>query len=243
MKNLYRKVWYSILLSLSFIAVKAYSADLKFITLEVAPWAYSGESGDGYIGVFPELVKELEKRTGHSISITLAPYARINRELEAARQDCTMLISDSERDRITVKGELVFNHPMGVVARKTLDIDTYNDLYGIKISLLRGSIISEKFNTDDKLDKDFDTDYQISLQKMKYGRLDAIAGAIPTIQYLAKKNGLHHMLGKPLQLSSEPIYLQCAKESTNIKYIDDLNKAIRSIKSDSSLDLILGRNS
>lgn len=223
--------------------MNVYSVELKFITLEVAPWAYIDKDTKEYGGIFPELVKEIEKRTGHVIKVTLTPYVRINRELEAARQDCTMLISDPERDKVTTRGELIFNHPMGVVGRKSLFIDSYDDLYGIKISLLRGSAISEKFNTDEKLKKDYDTDYQISLQKMKHGRLDAIAGAIPTIQYLAKKNGFADMLGEPLELGSEPIYLQCSTKSENIKYIDEINDVIKAIKSDSTLDKILSQNS
>ena len=219
------------------------AVELKFVTLEVAPWAYFDKDSNEYRGIFPDLVSEIEERTGHEIKVTLTPYARINRELGAARQDCTMLISDTERDKITIRGELIFNHPMGVVGRGSLNLSSYKDLYGIKISLLRGSVISERFTTDEKLEKYYDTDYQISLQKIKHGRLDAIAGAIPTIQYLAKKNGLGEMLGEPLQLASEPIHLHCAKKSENIKYMDDVNNAIRAIKLDSTLDVILDKNS
>lgn len=232
-----------LLVFICFFSFEARSAELKFITLEVAPWAYRDEKSDGFIGIFPELIHGIEAITGHEIKITLTPYIRINRELEAARQDCTMLIRDKEREENSIKGELIFNHPMGVVARKSLILEQYEDLYEIKISLLRGSAISERFDSDDNLKKDFDTDYEISLQKINHGRLDAIAGAIPTIQYLAKKNGFSNLLGEPLKLNSEPIYLQCSKKSKKLQYIDSINRAIRDIKKDGVLDAIIDKYS
>jgi polar amino acid transport system substrate-binding protein len=242
MENLYKSILCSLYLVAALFSGNVYSSELKFVTLEVAPWAYREEGSDNYQGIFPDLVKEIEKRTGHKIKITLAPYVRINRELEAARQDCTMLISDDEREKITIRGALIFNHPMGVVGRKSLSINSYEDLSGIKISLLRGSVISGRFDADENLKKDYDTDYKISLEKIKHGRLDAIAGAIPTIQYLANKSGYGDLLGKPFELAQEPIYLHCSKGSENVKYIDDINDAIEEIKNDSTLDFILNNN-
>ncbi|ODS24960.1 hypothetical protein AB835_01490 [Candidatus Endobugula sertula] len=230
---------FTILIVPSFV----YAADLKFVTLEVAPWAYMDEEQVKYVGIFPDLIEQFEVRTGHSIKVMLIPYARINRELETGRQDCTILVSEAEREKISVKGELVFNHPMGVIPKKSLKLKDYNGLYGMKISLLRGSTISDRFKNDKNLKKSFDTDYLISLRKVQHGRLDAIAGAIPTIQYLAKINDMTGLLGKPLELNSAPVYLQCSRKSKNLHYIDDLNKAIRSIKIDGTLQNILAKYS
>jgi polar amino acid transport system substrate-binding protein len=210
--------------------------------LEVPPWAYYDESLNKFVGIFPAIVEEVERRSGHKIKITLTPYARINRELGASRQDCTMLISDAYREKETREGELIFNHPMGVIARKGLVLRKYSDLKDMKISLLRGSTVSDEFDKDEGLIKDFSTDYNISLLKLKHGRLDAIAGAIPTIQYIAKESGLEYILGSTLQLKLEPIFLQCVKKSKNIKYFDEINSAIKEMKLDSTLVDIVNEN-
>lgn len=225
------------------IPTYVYSAELKFITLEVTPWAYPGRDENKYLGIFPDLVKELKGRTGHDIAITLTPYARIDHELETGRQDCTMLIREKKRENIIFLGELIFNHAMGIVAHKSFPLKDYKDLYGLKISVLRALSITEQFTNDSLLRKEFDTDYEMGLRKIKHGRLNAIAGAIPTIQYLAKKNGLSDLLGEPLQLSLEPIYLQCSKNSKNLQYIDSINRAIREIKKDGVLDAIIDKYS
>ncbi len=232
----FTNIFFACLLSVSF---SAKSDTLRFITLEVAPWAYPSPDGKEVLGIFPQIVHELEKLSGNVIEITLTPYARINRELESGRQDCTILISDQERENIAVRGEWVFDHPMGVVARKGIKIESYEDLYGIRISLLRGSFISPRFDVDKKLQKDFDTDYEISLRKLNFGRLDAIAGAIPTIQYLAKKNGINILSEEFLELRSEPIYLQCSKKSEKLSLMPSLNSAMKKIKNDGILHSIL----
>jgi polar amino acid transport system substrate-binding protein len=218
----------------------ANAAELKFITLEVPPWAYYDNVLNKFVGIFPSLVEEIEKRSGHQIKITLAPYARINRELESARQDCTMLIRDDYRDRETKKGELILNHPMGVIAREGLSLNRYEDLKEMRISLLRGSTVSDKFDKDSSLKKDFSTNYNISLLKLKHGRLDAIAGAIPTIQYIAKGKGLGYILGATLELKSEPVFFQCSNHSKNIQYFEDINSVIKSMRLDSTLTRIIG---
>lgn len=230
----------SALVIIYFVALGAKADELKFISMDIVPWAYFDKKENKYAGIFPDLVHEFERRTGHDIKITLSPYARINRELETGRQDCTMLITQKDRNEVITLGELVVNLPIGVIADKNIQLNGYEDLYGMKISLLRGASISERFNKDKRLSKSFDTDYLISLRKIAYGRLDAVAGAIPTIQTLAKENGMGSLLGNPLQLKLEPIYLQCSKKSKNLELIKDINMAMKDIRESHVLnDIIL----
>ena len=235
-KNRYLNRWFCALL---FISVETFAAQLSFITIDVAPWAFTEKGSSRHLGIFPDLVDEIEKLSGHKISITLTPYARINRELANGRQDCTILVADKEREQLTKRGGLLFDHPVGVIAHKSIKLESYEDLAKLRISLLRGSVISERFNSDENLIKEFDTDYLISLKKVKRRRLDAIAGALPTIQYLANNNGMRGLLGAPLQLSSEPIYLQCSKKSEKIKYMQDIDNAIMQIKENGTLYKII----
>lgn len=223
------------------MSLPASAEELKFITLEVAPWAYVDEKNGSYKGIFSDIVSELEKRTGYEIKITLTPYARINRELEAGRQDCTILIRGEQRDQITVLGSFVFDHPMGVIPKKSTNLKEYKDLYGLRVSVLRGLLLTQEFSNDNNFNKEYDTSYEIGLKKIQHDRLDAIAGAIPTIQFLAKKNNYEHLLGEPLVLSEEPIYLQCSKKSKNFDLIEGINKTLDVIRLDGTLDNILSQ--
>jgi polar amino acid transport system substrate-binding protein len=221
------------------------SVELKFITLEVAPWAYYDYEENSYAGIFSDVVTEIERRTGFTIKIVLSSFgfSRINRELGAGRQDCTMVILQEERKDMVVLGETLFDHSMGVIAKKGVRLNQYEDLYDLTISVHEVLSVEGQFMDDKRLNKEFDVDYSAGLRKIQHGRLDAIAGAISTIEYLARKNGMAGVLGKPLVLNQEPIYLQCSTKSKKLQYIDGVNKAIRSIKKDGTLEKIINRNS
>ncbi|MFT7560415.1 MAG: polar amino acid transport system substrate-binding protein [Flavobacteriales bacterium] len=230
MKNVFFVFFLSI-----FIAQGVFAEDLNFITLEVSPWAsINPETGEPE-GVFPLVVREFEKRSGHKINITLTPFARIQRELESGRQDCTILVTNAELARVTEQGKLLSHHAIGVIARKGLVLSSYDDLNPLTISVLRGSNVSAKFDNDSSLKKEFDTNYSIGLRKLSHNRLDAIFGAIPTIRYLAAQEGYSDLLGDDLVLEDVPLLLQCSKRSPNLKLMPLFNQAISDMHKDGTI--------
>lgn len=219
----------------------AAAKDLKFITIDVAPWAWSDASSGRLMGVFPDVVRELERRTGNRIAMSLQPFARINRELEAAAQDCTIIVWIDSNERFVRKGELVSDHPMGVIARRGVTLKTYDDLKPLTIAVLRGAPTDQRFDNDDSLKKDYDTtDYGQGLAKIAHNRVDAIAGAMPTIQFLAQQEGIP--LGDQLLLGTIPLLLQCALKSPNLDTMPALNQAIRDMQQDGTMARILKEN-
>jgi polar amino acid transport system substrate-binding protein len=230
-------------LYLCFLSASSYAcADvLRFITVDVSPWVSFNKDEGEFIGVFPDIVREIERRTGHDIVITVAPlsFDRVDRELKSGRQDCTMVIRNEQRSQFTIAGEAIVDLSLGVIAKKGTLLDKYTDLYGLRLSVIKALSTTGTFMADDKLTKEFDADYETGLRKLQHGRLDAIAGPIAKIQYLAEKNGMLSMLGTPLVLRKEPVFLQCAKKSKKLKYINDINRAIRSMKKDQTLDEVL----
>lgn len=236
-----KKTIFSITLLLWIISPAAKSTQLRFITIDVAPWATTDADSGEMVGVFPEVIKEIEERTGHDINITLTPFARIDRELESGRQDCTILITDENRAKLTRQGELLSYHSMGVIARQGVSLKNYSDLQSLTFSVLRGVAISVKFDADSNLKKEFDTDYLIGIRKIAHKRLDAIAGAIPTIRFLADQHGLSEHLGEQLSLEKAPLMLQCSKRSSNLAVMPELNRAIIDMKQDGTLEKIKTR--
>lgn len=227
-----------------FSAYASKKNELKFISVEVAPWAYQSNKNDVPVGIFPDIVQQIGFRTGFNVKVTLAPFgfSRIAREIDSGRQDCTIVILDRLLSELVVVGEKVFDHPMGVIAKKEIRLNEYRDLHGIKVSVFEALLIRDDFHEDSKIHKEFDVGYSAGLRKMKYGRVDAIAGAIPTILYLAKKEGFDDFLGSPLELKSEAIHLQCSKKSEYIKHMNSLNKVIKDMKLDGTLDKIIRDN-
>jgi polar amino acid transport system substrate-binding protein len=193
------------------------------------------------MGAFPAIVDEIARRTGLEADVAVVPFPRIDRELESGTKDCTIILWNDRRDRIVEKGEWVYMMSFGVIAREGIPLKVYDDLRPLTISVTRNLAIDPRFDADDTIRKDLDKDYELGLQKIAHKRLDAIAGAIPTIRYLAKKAGLGRYLGEQLQLTQIPLTLQCSKASPMLRHMPQVNEAIRQMRSDGTMADILSR--
>lgn len=216
--------------------------DLKFITVETAPWASVDAITGAPVGAFPSLVREIERRTGHRITLSLQNFARIERELETGGQDCTVMVWNDSRARIVERGEAVSSLVFGVIARKGMRLASYEDLKPLTISVVRNLSFDSRFDGDVGLKKDFDKDYDTGLHKLAHQRLEAIAGALPTIAFLAEREGLSGILGDKLVMSTIPLTLQCSKRSPNLDVMTELNDTIRGMAADGVLGRLLAEN-
>lgn len=223
---------------------QAAARDLRFITIDVAPWAAVAPDTQKLAGVFPAVMDEISRRTGHRITTTLQPFARIDRELESGAQDCTVIIWNDERSRIVRKGERLALHPIGIIAAQGVKLDNLDDAARLDgISVLRGLTLGGGFDSDSRLRKEYDTDYPTGLRKLVHGRVQAVAGAIPTIRYQAQQLGLSQYLGTQLLLSNIDLVLQCSLKSPNLDLMDQLNRTILDMRDDGTLDIIFQANS
>lgn len=213
--------------------------DLSFITIDVAPWASINTESGKMEGAFIEIVNEISKRIDRKISISITPFARVDRELETGLHDCTILVP--RPDSLVVKGDVVSYHPIGIIPRKGITVDSYEDIHKLKLSVTRGATLTPEFDNDTKLHKEYDTDYLMGLRKVARGRLDAIVGAIPTLIYLAEQEGIANELGKPYPVIEVPLLFQCSKNSSNLDIIPLVNKAIADIKREGVLADIQSR--
>ncbi|MBE8718115.1 substrate-binding periplasmic protein [Cellvibrio polysaccharolyticus] len=208
----------------------------SFISLDVAPWASKNPVTGENEGAFVEIVKEVERRLQKEVEITITPLARVERELQAGTRDCTILISLP--DELVVKGSVVATHGIGFIARKGVHIREYNDIKPLKLSVIRGGLVNDEFDNDENLHKEFDTDYLMGLRKVARGRLDAIVGAIPTLQYLAEQEGLSDSLEAPFPVLEVPLVFQCSRNSPNLDQMEAIDKILVSIKEDGTLEKI-----
>lgn len=222
--------------AMSQVTPEAKTTTMKFITIDVAPWAYSNTESGEQEGAFIAIVDALEDLTGLTIETTLTPFARVDRELESGDHDCTILVPRDES--IVVHGTLVANHDVGVLSHKDRHLENYEDLNGTTISLLRGSEISPEFDRDEAIEKVYDTDYLMALRKLDRQRIAGIAGAIPTLHYLAEQDGLSDMLAPPLKLADIPLMFQCSRQSAHLEHMPELNAAIERLRDSGRLQEI-----
>lgn len=214
------------------------SRKISFITIDVAPWAYVNKAGE-MEGAFIELIREIGHRINRDISITITPFARVDRELETGSHDCTILVPRPEK--LVVKGDVISFHAMGVIPRKGIEIKQYEDIQPLHLSVIRGATMTPRFDEDTTIYKEYDTDYLIGLRKIARGRLDGIVGAIPTLLYLAEQEGVDDQLGKPFALTEIPLMFQCSKNSPDLEIMPHINQAIADMKEEGVVKRIQSR--
>ncbi|WP_049723218.1 substrate-binding periplasmic protein [Gilvimarinus polysaccharolyticus] len=209
---------------------------LKIVTIAAPPWASRSVESNELEGAFVDIVKALEERTDYQFEMTITPFARAGREIERGTQDCTILAPlNSEK---VVTGELTFPHPLGAIPRKGVSLSRYEDLNDLRISVLRGGSLSERFDADSELEKVFDTDYATGLRKVARGRVDVVVGAIPTLLYIARLEGITESLGEPLVLRNIPLVFQCSKLSTHLDAMPVINQALRDMHNEGVFNTI-----
>ncbi|WP_041521794.1 substrate-binding periplasmic protein [Gilvimarinus agarilyticus] len=208
-------------------------AAIKIVTIAAPPWASATPSTGEMNGAFIDIVKALTERTGYQFDITLAPFARAAREIERGTQDCTIL-APLDTDKV-VAGELTFHHPLGAIPNKSVSLKEYEDLAGQRISVLRGGSLNERFDNDNDLEKVFDTDYATGLRKVARHRVDVVVGAIPTLMYIARLEGITDSLGPPLVMQTIPLIFQCSKASERLNAMPAINQALIDMRTEGAL--------
>lgn len=212
------------------------SARIKIVTIDAPPWAARIPQTGALTGAFADIVNALTERTGYQFDVTLAPFARAAREVERGSQDCTIL---APLDTLKViPGELTFHHPLGAVPNKSVSLKAYEDLSGLRISVLRGGSLNERFDNDETLDKVFDTDYVTGLRKVARRRVDVVVGAIPTLMYIARLEGIADTMGKPLVMQTIPLIFQCSKTSAQLDAMPAINQALRDMRAEGVFEVI-----
>lgn len=240
MKSILRAGLLALLLALPAVPA-VLAAPLRFVSIETAPWA--SRSADGTLsGFFPDVVRELERRRGRAATLSLQPFVRIGQELESGAQDCTILAAKPEWQTFARLGEVIYRHEIGVVARRDVSLRTPGDLRGKRFSVLRGLALGPAFDADPQVGREEDTDYQIGLRKLTHRRVDGVAGAIQTIEFLARQAGLEAQLGDRLTLGNLPLALQCSRKTVDAKEMSRLNTLLRNMLDDGTVSRLLDRN-
>ena len=79
--------------------------------------------------------------------------------------------------------------PAGLIIKKPASAEAYNDLYQLNIAVPLGILFDERFDNDSKLNKVHPPEYDNAIEMLRVNRVNAVAGAIPILQFLARQSG------------------------------------------------------
>ena len=191
----------------------------------------------GYLFDIAHLVLKTARIDGQ---VEVLPHKRLHTELREGSQTCSFFASTS-----FVTENYKIHEPLGkkldavVLPRKSVVLNEYRDLSGIRIGVPRGVFIDPRFDGDTQLDKHATVDYRRSIQMLRHGRVDAVVGAYDSLLYNMKEIGMATKhVGKPLVFHTFPLVLACRKQGET-QLIDRLNKAIATLRETGELNQII----
>ena len=213
--------------------------EIRFITIETAPWAW--KENNRVQGVCPDVLAELQRRSGHNLSLVVQPLARVRKQLRHGDKDCTMLAWIQGIADIVERGAVVTQVSVGAVMNVANPVRTYADLQGKTLSVLRGLPIDEMFDQDPLIIKQYDTDYRIGVRKAAFQRVAGVVGVMTTIRFVARKLGAADQLGGQWVMTKVPVGIQCAKASPKLHLMPELSQQVMLMLEDGSIEAIKAR--
>lgn len=230
------------------------TADVKKVSLSEDPWPPYTLGKTGQVptgGIAVEFCNEIFGRLNIELDLKLFPWKRCLKQMEKGQRDGLMLLtknSDREKfmvftDSIMTDRDLVWYR---ADAAKPFAWTTFADWKGYKIGKSRGFNYGDGFNKAEKEFK-FKTDVAntdlMNFKKMLKGRIDIFMCNETAANDIFKQNpdlaGKFKSADKPLK--EVVFYMSFSKKSPVVAIVPKINKVIADMKSDGTINKILGR--
>ncbi len=165
----------------------------------------SVSSDSGFDGIDKELLQELAARSGVEIYLLRYPFARALQDLKTGRIDLiTGIAKTPERERfIGYLSQPYYHCSVAFYALPALAerIRRYQDLEGVEIGYVRGSVYFEPFDSDRRLRKDPVLNESQLPGKLLKGRDQVFIGTDCQVDYALTQSGL---VGRIIKTDYQP---------------------------------------
>jgi polar amino acid transport system substrate-binding protein len=216
-------------------------SDITILTLDQMPYGYTSTIGES-TGVFYDILNEIVILAAINSENVITPAKRIYNLINSNTKICT-LAADTPliMDKLDNIEAIDFFIQAGVLPKAGIELSNYSSLKGITIAVPSGINVDDKFHNDEHLIKVFPSQYSNAMKMMKINRVDAVAGAISTLRFIAKLEGIEGKeLGKPFIFSQYNIHLFCSYNISE-KTRNKLKEAVISLKGTGKITEILNK--
>jgi len=213
--------------------------DIAFLTIAQMPYGYPSNIGEP-TGVFYDILNEIVILAGINSENVITPNMRIYNLINSNTKICTLAGDTSlMKEKLDNIEPINFFLQAGVLPKAGIELSDYSSLKGITIAVPIGINIDDKFHNDKNLIKVFPSQYLNAIKMLKTNRIDAVGGAISTLKFLAKLEGIKGKeLGDPLIFSQYNVHLFCSYNISK-KTRDKLRQAVITLKNRGKITKIL----
>jgi len=232
----------AVILFLTLSKVVAQDECLNFHVIHSEPLGYLNEEGK-VVGEHVDIIHQIAKYSNLCITPILMPYPRIWQGLEMGKHDGGIVFKSQVRSHLVEYLAKLRTVSVAVVAKKNIELNSYEDLADISIAIRRGVHLSERFDNDSNLTVMQVNQYEQVIKMLMHDRVDAMAASTFVLHYVLNKvNGLDKVdFNKKLNLGYKEQWLQMSKKSNHKDKIPALNQAVQIIINNGALDQITER--
>ena len=221
-------LWLVILLAAN---VNSSEGDFAMIAMEQTPYGFVSEEGK-VTGVLYDLLEEIRATSGIGAAVEIQPANRLLATLIRGKKSCTVVIDSPDVvSSLDIVEPIGYQLTAGILPVAGVKLKDYSSLKGKIIAVPLGILFDEKFHADKSLNKLSTPQYMNAIKMMKLGRVDAVAGAISVLKYIAGQEGLNaQFFDQPLIFVESEFYLVCSfKLSKNER--EKLQQAVITLRS------------
>ena len=229
-------LWLVILLAAN---VNSSEGDVAMVAMEQTPYGFVSEEGK-VTGVIYDLLEEIKATSGIGSAVEIQPAKRLLATLFRGKRTCTIVVNSPEIVGVLdVIEPIGFKISAGILPVAGVKLENYSSLKGKIIAVPLGIQFDEKFHNDKSLNKLSTPQYINAIKMMKAGRVDAVAGAISVLKYIAGQEGINaQFFDNPLIFTESEFYLVCSfKLSKNERA--KLQQAVIKLRSNGKIEEIL----
>ncbi len=231
----------------AFWSACAAAAELRFVEEGNWPPFTTTKEGLATDGFSYEMITEIGRRAGFTSTLTLMPQKRLEYELAQGSFDAVTVISrNAAREAYLDFSEPLFKKLGNVYHRSgtAFTWKTYADFKDLRIGVTRGHNLGEEFNQAVKqygLSVDEGGSDEQNFMKLVANRVDIVLANHWTALFLLRQPrfvGLVSVAAKPFL--AKDYHMGITKSSaTGQKMLPVINRTIRAMKADGSLDAML----
>jgi polar amino acid transport system substrate-binding protein len=222
---------------------------LQFV--EEANWPPYTPAREGPVaeGLAYAMVSEIGRRAGFTVNLELYPQKRLEQMVRAGERDGITVISrNAERETF-----LAFSDPLFVkqayffhLKSKKFAWNTFSDLKGMRIGVVRGHNLGDEFNAAvlrHGLILDEANNVEANFRKLLANRIDVLmANHWSAVSLLARKEYRGQIVPADKPYFNQNYHLGISlKSDTALSMLPKINNAIRGMKHDGTLDGLVQR--
>lgn len=242
LKNMLYKLIFTILILIivicCFLSDNYAAQPIKVGIVELEYWGEEDIKTGEMTGIYPSIFEELSKRLDLELVPYLAPYPRIMQGMKMGKYDMTITLPNDDDSLIV--GQKVWTIRLGVLSKRHTPIDSLEQLYDLRVGVIRGAKFEENFDTDITINKLESIEHKNLLQMLDNDRIAAIASDLSILNGLIEQSGkTRDDYAKQLVVNELSLHLIFSPKSYNPELSKKITKTISQMIEDETIEKII----